>query len=151
MDILKDPIDSLINMAVLYESFIPDNEISTMNKLSQIRVLSDIAGRRLMDIKGDLEGRVNSAVSFEKKRGNARGCDTNNNLDSTTERWTESVVYKSLACATWTIKKEALARLCLYNLHGKIKGRFLVMVEKRDPLFSQLSLLLCIIVLLTGN
>jgi len=40
---------------VLHESFIPDNEISTMNKLSQIRVLPDIAGRRLMNVKGDLK------------------------------------------------------------------------------------------------
>jgi len=94
---------------------------------------------------------VNSAASFEKKRGDARGCNTNDNFDFTTERGTESVVYKSLACATWTMKKEALARLCLYSLYDKIKGRSLIVVEKRDPLFSQLSLLLCIIVLLTGN
>jgi len=140
-----------MDMAVLHGSFIPDNEISTTNKLSQVRVLPDIAGRRLMDVKGDLEGRVNSAASFEKKRGNARGCNTNDNFDFSTERGTESVVYKSLACATWTMKKEALARLCLYSLHDKIKGRSLIVVEKRDPLFSQLSLLLFIIVLLTGN
>jgi len=103
-----------------------------------------------MDLDGDLEGGVNSAASFEK-RGNARGCDTNDDLDLTTERGTESVVYESLACATWTMKKEALARLCLYSLHNEIKGRSLVVVEKRDPLLSQLSLLLCIIVLFTGD
>ena len=104
-----------------------------------------------MDLNGDLEGGVNSAASFEKKRGNARGCDTNDDLYLTTERGAESVVYESLACATWTMKKEALARLCLYSLHNEIKGRSLVMVEKRDLLLSQLHLLLCIVVLLTGN
>ena len=90
-------------------------------------------------------------ASFEKKRGNARGCNTNDDLYLTTERGTENVVYKSLVCATWTMKKEALARLCLYSLHKEIKGRSLVMVEKRDLLLSQLSLLFCIVVLLPGN
>ena len=67
------------------------------------------------------------------------------------KRETENVVYKNLACAPWIIKNEALARLCLYSLHNKIKGRSLVMVEKRNPLLSQLSLLLCIVVLLICN
>ena len=90
-------------------------------------------------------------ASFEKKRGNARGCNTNDNLYLTTERGTESVVYESLACITWTMKKEVLARLCLYSLYNEIKDRSLVVVEKRNLLLYQLSLLLCIIVLLMGN
>ena len=139
-----------MNMTVLHWGFIPDDQISLADEICQFRVLLDATGRGFMDLNKDLEGGVNSVASFEKKRGNTRGCDTNDNLYFTTERGTESVVYKSLACATWTIK-EALARLCLYSLHNEIKGRSLVVVEKRDPLFSQLSLLLCIVVLLTGD
>jgi len=140
-----------MNMMVLHWSFIPDDQISLADKICQFRVLLDATERGFMDLDGNLEGGVNSVASFEKKRGNARGCDTNDDLYLTTERGTESVVYESLACATWTMKKEALARLCLYSLHSEIKGRSLVVVEKRDPLLSQLSLLLCIIVLFTGN
>ena len=49
------------------------------------------------------------------------------------------------------MKKEALARLFLYSLYNEIKGRSLIVVEERDLLLSQLILLLCIVVLLTGN
>jgi len=104
-----------------------------------------------MDLDGNLEGGVNCVASFEKKRGNARGCDTNDDLYLTTKRGTESVVYESLVCATWTMEKEVVARLFLYGLHNEIKGRSLIVVEESDPLLSQLSLLLYIIVLLTGH
>ncbi len=49
------------------------------------------------------------------------------------------------------MKKEALARLCLYGLHNEIKGRSMIVVEERNLLLSKLSLLLCIVVLLTGD
>ena len=140
-----------MNMMVLHWGFIPDDKISLADEICQFRVFLDATGRGFMDLNGNLEGGVNSVASFEKKRGNAGGCNTNDNLYLITERGTESVVYKSLVCATWTMKKEALARLCLYSLHNEIKGRSLVVVEKRDPLLSQLSLLLCIIVLLIGD
>jgi len=136
---------------VLHWGFIPDDQISLVDEICQFRVLLDTTGRGFMDLDGNLEGGVNCAASFEKKRGNARGCDTNDDLYLTTKRGTESVVYESLACATWTMEKEALARLFLYSLHNEIKGRSLIVVEERDPLFSQLSLLLCIVVLLTGD
>ena len=140
-----------MDVTVLHWGFIPDDQISLADEICQFRVLLDTIGRGFMDLDRDLEGGVNCAASFEKKRGNARGCNTNDNLDLTTKRGTESVVYESLACATWTMKKEALARLCLYSLHNEIKGRSLVMVEKRDPLLCQMSLLLSIIVLLPGD
>src|SRR6266540_3402437 len=121
-----------MDVTVLYWGFIPDNQISLVDEICQIRVLLDTTGRGFMDLNGNLEGGVNCAASFEKKRGDARGCNTNDNLH-------------------WTMKKEALARLFLYGLHNEIKGRSLIMVEERDPLLSQLSLLLSIIVLLTGE
>src|SRR6266498_5115433 len=71
-------------------------------------------------------------------------CNTNDDLYLTMKRGTESVVYESFACATWTMEKEALARLFLYGLHNEIKGRSLIVVEERDPLLS-------IVVLLTGD
>src|SRR6266545_3266949 len=144
-DLLEVPVDCLMDVTVLHWGFIPDDQISLADEICQIRVLLDTTGRGFVDLNGNLEGGVNCAASFEKKRGNARGCDTNNNLYLTTKRGTESVVYESLACATWTMEKEALARLFLYGLHNEIKGRSLIVVEERDPLLSQLSLLLCII------
>ena len=86
-----------------------------------------------MNVKRNLEGRVSSISSIEKKKGNARGCNTNDDLGLATERGAEGVVYKSLACATWT------------------KGKSLILIEKCNLFFSQLSLLLGIIVLLASN
>src|SRR6266511_2783471 len=140
-----------MDVTVLHWGFIPDDQISLADEICQFRVLLDTTGRGFVDLDGNLEGAVNCAASFEKKRGDARGCDTNDDLYLTTKGGTESVVYESLACATRTMEKEALARLFLYGLHNEIKGRSLIVVEERDLLLSQLSLLLCIVVLLMGD
>src|SRR6266487_3501947 len=79
-----------MDVTVLHWGFIPDDQISLADKICQFRVLLDTTGRGFMDFNGNLESGVNCAASFEKKRGNARGCDTNDDLDLTTKGGTES-------------------------------------------------------------
>src|SRR6266511_162025 len=100
-----------MDVTVLHWGFIPDDQISLADEICQFRVLLDNTGRGFMDFNGNLESGVSCVTSFEKKRGNARGCGTNDNLYLTTKRGTESVVCESLACVTWNVEKEALARL----------------------------------------
>ena len=56
------------------------------------------------------------ATTIEKKSSNARGCSTENNLALTTEMIAEGVVEVCLACASWTMKKECLARMSVDSL-----------------------------------
>ena len=63
----------------------------------------------------------------------------------------ESVVEICLACATWTMKKECLARVSVDCLDDLIKSPVLVWIESLDALCPQLCLLLKVIRLLLCN
>ena len=93
-----------------------------------------------MNADWDLEGRMGCATTIEKESSNARGCNTEDNLALTTKVIAESVVDVCLACASWTMEKEDLARAdgdCLDNL---VKGCLLLWIESVDAICPQLDL-----------
>jgi hypothetical protein len=94
---------------MLHRGLVPDDEVCLTDEICQVRVLLNATGRGFMDFERNLEGGMRSPTSIEKQRSDARGSNTKNNLGLTTQMRTDSVVDKSLACATWTIEEKGLA------------------------------------------
>jgi len=60
-------------MAMLHRGLIPNDQVSHINQLCQLRGFKNITDRGLMARDGDLEAGMGSTTTLKKKGSNSRG------------------------------------------------------------------------------
>jgi len=107
-DVSESAIHCLHIVTMLHKGLIPNDQVSHMNQLCQLRGFRDTTDRRFMARDGDLKAGMGSATTLEKKGSNPRGGNTQYNLVLRAQVIAEGIIKECLANASSTMKEEDL-------------------------------------------